>query len=110
MKGHPMTCPRRQKYGSNPVATSALEGGRWSAQRPGRFSPGKDLILLVQETGRASGPVCTCAENCVPTGILISDRPARSESLYRESYSGRHYVCTVVGIILWKLSSVLINK
>ena len=82
MKGHPMTCLRR--YGSNPVATSALERGRWSAQRPGRFTSGKDLIGLVQENGWASGPICTCTENCAPTGILISDRPAHSESLNRE--------------------------
>jgi hypothetical protein len=34
------------------------------------------------------GPVWTGAENLIPTGIPSSDRPARSESLYRLSYPG----------------------
>jgi hypothetical protein len=93
-----------------PSQPSVLEGGRWSAQRPGRFTPGKDLIGLVQETGWASVSVCTCIENCASTGIQNPDRPAQSESLYRERCSGRHYVCSVVGTILWKLSSVLRNE
>jgi hypothetical protein len=29
--------------------TSALEGGGWSAPRPGRFTPGKDPVPIVQE-------------------------------------------------------------
>jgi hypothetical protein len=36
----------------------------------------------------APGPVWTGAENLTPTGIQSSDRPARSESLYRLSYPG----------------------
>jgi len=34
----------------------------------------------------APGPVWTGAENLAPTGIPPTDRPARSESLYRLSY------------------------
>ena len=30
-KGHPMTCSCKQRYFSNPLATSALEDGEWSA-------------------------------------------------------------------------------
>ena len=97
-------------YGFNSVATLALEGSRWSAQLPGCFTPGKELIRLVHETGWASGPVCTCTENCALTGILISDRPAHSESLYPELYCGRHYVCSVLGTSVWELYSVLSNK
>jgi hypothetical protein len=58
--------------------TSALEGGGWSAPRPGRFTPGKDPVPIVQEAGWASGPVWTLT----PTGIRSPDRPARSQSLY----------------------------
>jgi len=40
--------------------TAALEGGEWSAARPGRtLTPGKDLVLILQEAGWAPGPVWT---------------------------------------------------
>ena len=42
------------------------------------FTPGKDSVLIVQE----AGPVCTGADNLVPTGIRSPDRPAPSQSLY----------------------------
>ena len=54
--------------------------------RPGRFTPGKDPVSIVQDAGWASGPVCTGAENLAPTGIQSPDCPARSELLYRLSY------------------------
>ena len=67
-------------------------GDGWSAPRPGRFTPEKDPVPIVQEAGWAPGPVCTGAETlALPTGIRSSDRPARSESLYRLSYRGRHF-------------------
>jgi hypothetical protein len=60
--------------------TSALEGGEWSAARPGRtLPPGKDAVLTVQEAGWAPGPVWTAAENHAPTGIRFPGRPARSQ-------------------------------
>ena len=59
-----------------------------SAPRPGRFTPGKDPVRIIQEAGWAPGPVWTCAENLTPTGIRSPNRPARSESLYRLSYRG----------------------
>jgi hypothetical protein len=37
-------------------------GGGWSAPRLGRFTPGKDPVPIVQEAGRAPGPVWTCAK------------------------------------------------
>jgi hypothetical protein len=55
----------------------------WSAPRPGRFTPGKDPVPIVQEAGWAPGPVWTCAKNLAPTGIRSPDRPSRSQSLYR---------------------------
>jgi hypothetical protein len=60
--------------------------GWWSAPRPGRFTPGKDPVPIVQEAGWAPGPVWTYAKNLAPTGIRSPDRPARSQSLYRLSY------------------------
>ena len=50
-------------------STSGLDRGRWSTPRPGRFTPGKDPVPVIQEAGWASGPVWTGAENLVPTGF-----------------------------------------
>ena len=58
--------------------TTALEGGEGSASRPGRFTPWKEPVPIVQEAGWAPGPVWTGAENLAPTGILSPDRQARS--------------------------------
>ena len=55
---------------------------------PGRFTPLKDPVPIVQEAGWAPGPVWTGAENLASTGIRSPARPARSESLYRLSYRG----------------------
>jgi hypothetical protein len=64
--------------------TSALEGGGWSASHPGRFTPGKDLVRIVQEAGWAPGPVCTCAKNLAPPGF----DPRTVQSLFWLSYLG----------------------
>jgi len=63
--------------------------------RPGRFTPEKNPVRIVQEAGWASGPVWTRVENLASTGIRSPDRPSRSESLYRLSYPGslEHPVC-----------------
>jgi hypothetical protein len=50
------------------------------------FTPGKDPVPIVHEAVWAPGPVWTGAENFASTGIRSSDRPARSQSLYRLSY------------------------
>ena len=73
-------------YSSTLPSTSALDGGRWSTPRPGRFTPGKDPIPIVKEAGWAPRPVLSSAENLAPTGIRFPARPARSESLYRLRY------------------------
>ena len=70
------------RYSSTLSLTSALDGGGWSAPRPGRFTPWKYPLAIVQEAGGAPGPVWTGAENLAPTWIRSPDRPARSESLY----------------------------
>jgi hypothetical protein len=68
--------------------TSALDEGGWSTPHPGRLTPGKDPVPIVQEAGWAPAPFWTCVENLAPTGIRSLDRPAHSKSLYRLSYPG----------------------
>jgi hypothetical protein len=58
--------PWRQMEGGGGISsysflTSALDGGEWSASRPGRaLSPGKGPpVPIVQESGWASEPVWT---------------------------------------------------
>jgi len=46
-----------ERYSSTLSLTSALDGGGWSAPCPGRFTPGKDPVPIVQEAGWAPGPV-----------------------------------------------------
>ena len=50
------------------------------------FTPGKDLVPIVQEAGWAPRPVWTGAENLASTRIRSPDCPARSQSLYRLRY------------------------
>jgi len=66
--------------------TVALEGGEWSAARPGRtFTPGKDAVPIAQGAGWAPGPVWTGGKSR-PHRNSIPNRPARSQSLYQLSY------------------------
>jgi hypothetical protein len=53
-----------------------------------QFTPGKDLVPIIQEAGWVSGPVWTGAENLAFTGIRFPKRSARRQSLYRLSYPG----------------------
>ena len=43
----------------------------------------RDAVAIVQKADRVPGHVWTDAENLFPTGIRSTDRPVRSESLYR---------------------------
>ena len=63
-------------YSSTLSLTSALDGGGCSTPRPGRFIPGKDPVFIVQETGWASGPVWTDAENLAPQRESIPGPPS----------------------------------
>jgi hypothetical protein len=64
--------------------TSALEGGEWSASRPGRtLPPGKTRYSLYKGLGGPQGRSGQVQKISSPTGIRSPDRPARSESLYR---------------------------
>jgi hypothetical protein len=66
--------------------TLAVERGRFSVTPRPLSTPGKDPVPIVQEAGWAPKPVWTGADNLASTGIRSPDRPARSQSLYRQSY------------------------
>ena len=57
---------------------SALDGVGGQRHAPAAFTPVKDPVPIVQEAGRAPGPVWIGGENLTPTGIRSPDRPARS--------------------------------
>ena len=58
--------------------TAALEGGEWSAARPGRtLPPGNTRYPFYRRLG---------GRKSRPHRGSIPDRPARSQSLYRLSY------------------------
>ena len=68
--------------------TAALEGGEWSAARPGRTlppPPGKDTGPILQEAGWAPGPVWTGGKSR-PIGIRSRTVQPVAQSLYRLSY------------------------
>jgi len=65
----------------------------WVVSRTPRphFTPGKDPVPILQETGWAPGPVWK-GEKSRPHRDSIPDRPARSQSLYRLSYRPTQYI------------------
>ena len=66
--------------------TAALEGGEWSAARPGRtLPPGKTQYPFYRRLGGPQG-WSGWVENLAPIGIRSQTVPARSQSLYRLSY------------------------
>jgi hypothetical protein len=48
---------------------------------------GKETVSIIQEAGWAPEPVWTGTKNLAPIRIRFPDRPAGSQSLYRQSYS-----------------------
>jgi len=78
---------------------AALEGGEWSAARPGRtLPPGKTRYPFYRRLGVPQGRSGR-TENLVPTGIRSPDRPARSQSLYRLSYRA-HFMNSTITLLL----------
>jgi hypothetical protein len=51
-----------------------------SVPRPGRFTPGKEPVPIVQEAGCAPGPVWMSVKNLSLTGNRSPDHPTRSQS------------------------------
>ena len=68
------------------VNVGTLDGGGGQRHAPVAFTPGKDLVPIVQEAGWALEQVWIGAENLAPIGIRSPDLPARSESR-----SGRNF-------------------
>jgi len=68
-----------------------------STPRP-HFTPGKDLVRIVQETGWAPGPVWTGGKSR-PHRDSIPDHPARSQSLYRLSYPAHKNMVIAINIL-----------
>ena len=70
-------------YSSTLPSTWTLDGGGWSTPRPGRFTPMKDPVPIVQEAGWAPrAGVDGCGKSHSPTGIRSPELPARSELPY----------------------------
>ena len=67
-----------------------------STPRP-HFTPGKDLVPILQEDVWASGPVWTGGKSR-PHRDSIPDRPARSRSLNRLSYRANKNKCNLLYI------------
>jgi len=79
--------------------TTALEGGEWSAGRPGRtLPPGKTHYPFYRRLGGSQGRSGR-VKKLVPTGILSPDRPARSQSLYRLTYPAQNLVTWTINFI-----------
>ena len=77
--------------------TAALEGGEWSAARPGHtLPPGEDPVPILQEAGWAPGPVWTDVKSR-PHRDSIPGRPARSQSLYQLGYTAHNSSDLVMG-------------
>jgi hypothetical protein len=78
--------------------TTALEGGEWSAGRPGRFTPpGKTRYPLYRRLGGPQGLYGQVRKISPPTRIRSLERPARSQSLYQLRYlAHKHAVVTLI--------------
>jgi hypothetical protein len=91
--------------------TSALDGGEWSASRPGRFTPGKSPRYPLDKKldgTRTSLEEVKKRKILPPPGLELHllGRPAGSQSLYRLRYPGSeqtnmpktYYVQGILGI------------
>jgi len=78
-----------QWYSSTPSLTSALEWSSWSTPRLGRLNAEKEARYRLYR--RLGGPRGWSGQvrSLATTGIRSSNRPARSEFLYRPNFPGR---------------------
>ena len=76
--------------------TAALEGGEWSAARPGRIlPPGKTRYSLYRRLGGPQGRSGR-VENLAPTGIRSRTVHPVAQSLYRLSQRAHMTKCSLV--------------
>jgi len=81
--------------------TTALEGGEWSAARPGRtLPPGKTRYPFYRRLGWPQGRSGR-AENLVPTGIRSRTVQSVAQSLYRLSYRAHLHTHTHTFIYIY---------
>jgi len=81
--------------------TAALEGGEWSAARPGRtLPPGKTRYPFYSRLGGPQGQSGR-AENLVPTGIRSRTVQPVAQSLYRLSYRAHLYYCSELNYLIY---------
>ena len=74
--------------------TAALEGGEWSAARPGRtLPPGKTRNPFYRRLGELQGRSGR-AENLVPAGVRSRTVHVVAQSLYRQSYRAHDIIFT----------------
>jgi hypothetical protein len=86
------TAHRGSRGTALPFLTTALEGGKGSASRPGRsLPPGKTRYPLYRRLGRPHERSRQVRKISPPTGIRSLDHPARSQLLYRLRYSAHLY-------------------
>ena len=79
--------------------TEALEGGEWSAARPGRtLPPGKTRYPFYRRLGGPQGRSGR-AENLVPTGIRSQTVQSVAQSLYRLSYRPGDHSNSTIAIV-----------
>jgi hypothetical protein len=84
---------------------AALEGGEWSAARPGRtLPPGKDAVPILQEAGWAPGLVWT-GRKTRPHRDSIPDRPARSAVTILMELPGPHMLISITDTVIPRLTS-----
>jgi hypothetical protein len=86
---HAMEALGERRYSSYSFTKSALDGGEWSASRPGRALPSRKgpPVPIGEEAGWAPEPVWTQRieeKSFAPSGDRnpIARRPARSQTLY----------------------------
>jgi len=85
--------------------TAALEGGEWSAARPGRtLPPGKTQYPFYRMLGGPQGRSGR-AENLVPTGIRSRTLQPVAQSLYRLNYPAHsliiYRILKLLDIVSW---------
>jgi len=78
------------------------------------FTPGKDLVPIIQEAGWAPGLVWTGAENLIPTWIRSLDRPARSQLIYwlcypAHTHTHTHYIYIYIYIYMLHIKCLFCN-
>jgi hypothetical protein len=98
--------PRRPRKGVDVSLslTTALDGVRGQGQAPAPLHSVKRQYKLFYGAGWASGPPGTGAENLVPTGNLLPDRPSRTNKI---SFCGVSCSWDCIRVIITRKETVI---